>query len=127
MQQYILRRSFQSIIALFLLSIIVFGVVRLTGDPSYLLVDESASEEQRLEIRRGLGLDRPFVVQYGIFIGNFLKGDLGRSVRGRTPVTDLLADRLMPSVNERLRDAAPFPPAALHPPGPPGADDKPPV
>ena len=77
MQQYILRRSFQSIIALFLLSIIVFGVVRLTGDPSYLLIDESASEEQRLEIRRGLGLDRPFVVQYGIFIGNFMQGDLG--------------------------------------------------
>ncbi len=98
MQQYILRRSFQSIIALFLLSVIVFGVVRLTGDPSYLLIDESASEEQRLEIRRGLGLDRPLVVQYGIFIGNFMQGDLGRSVRGRTPVKDLLADRLMPSV-----------------------------
>ena len=98
MQRYILRRSFQSLIALFLLSIIVFGVVRLTGDPSYLLIDESASEEQRLEIRRGLGLDRPFVVQYAIFIGNFLQGDLGRSVRGRTPVTDLLADRLMPSL-----------------------------
>ena len=98
MQQYILRRSFQSIIALFLLSIIVFGVVRLTGDPSYLLIDESASEEQRLEIRRGLGLDRPFVVQYGIFIGNFMQGDLGRSVRGRTPVSDLLKDRLMPSI-----------------------------
>ena len=97
MQQYILRRSFQSIIALFLLSIIVFGVVRLTGDPSYLLIDESASEEQRLEIRRGLGLDRPLVVQYGIYVGNFLQGDLGRSVRGRTPVKDLLADRLMPS------------------------------
>ena len=98
MQQYILRRSFQSIIALFLLSIIVFGVVRLTGDPSYLLIDESASEEQRLEIRKGLGLDRPLVVQYGIYVGNFLQGDLGRSVRGRTPVKDLLADRLMPSV-----------------------------
>ena len=98
MQRYILRRSFQSVIALFLLSIIVFGVVRLTGDPSYLLIDESASEEQRLEIRRGLGLDRPLVVQYGLFIGNFLQGDLGRSVRGRTPVKDLLADRLMPSV-----------------------------
>ena len=97
MQQYILRRSFQSIIALFLLSIIVFGIVRLTGDPSYLLIDESASEEQRLEIRRGLGLDRPLVVQYGIYVGNFLQGDLGRSVRGRTPVKDLLADRLMPS------------------------------
>ena len=98
MQQYILRRSFQSIVALFLLSVIVFGVVRLTGDPSYLLIDESASEEQRLEIRRGLGLDRPLVVQYGIFIGNFMQGDLGRSVRGRTPVKDLLTDRLMPSV-----------------------------
>lgn len=96
-QQYILRRSFQSIIALFLLSIIVFGAVRLTGDPSYLLVDESASEEQRLEIRRGLGLDRPLVVQYGIFIGNFMKGDFGRSVRGRTPVKDQVVERLMPS------------------------------
>lgn len=98
MQQYILRRSFQSIIALFLLSIIIFAVVRMTGDPSYLLIDESASEEQRLEIRRGLGLDRPLVVQYGIFAGNFLQGDFGRSVRGRTPVKDQLVERLMPSL-----------------------------
>jgi peptide/nickel transport system permease protein len=97
-QQFILRRSFQSLIALFLLSVIVFGAVRLTGDPSYLLIDESSSEEQRLEIRRGLGLDKPVVVQYGIYIGNFLQGDLGRSVRGRTPVKDLLTDRIMPSV-----------------------------
>ena len=98
MQQYILRRSFQSIIALFLLSIIIFAVVRMTGDPSYLLIDESASEEQRLEIRRGLGLDRPLVVQYVIFAGNFLQGDFGRSVRGRTPVKDQLVERLMPSL-----------------------------
>ena len=98
MQQYILRRSFQSVIALFLLSIIIFAVVRMTGDPSYLLIDESASEKQRLEIRRGLGLDRPLVVQYAIFAGNFLQGDFGRSVRGRTPVKDQLVERLMPSL-----------------------------
>ena len=98
MQRYILRRSFQSVIALFLLSIIVFGAVRLTGDPSYLLIDESSSEAQRLEIRRGLGLDRPLVVQYGIFVGNFVQGDFGRSVRGRTPVKDQVIERLMPSV-----------------------------
>ena len=98
MQRYILRRSFQSVIALFLLSIIVFGTVRLTGDPSYLLIDESASEAQRLEIRRGLGLDRPLVVQYGVFVGNFVQGDFGRSVRGRTPVKDQVIERLMPSV-----------------------------
>ena len=55
MQKYILRRSFQALIALVLLSMIVFGVVRLTGDPSYLLIDESNTEEQRLEIRRALG------------------------------------------------------------------------
>ncbi len=97
MQRYILRRSFQSVIALFLLSIIVFGAVRLTGDPSYLLIDESSSEAQRLEIRRGLGLDRPLVVQYGIFVGNFVQGDFGRSVRGRTPVKDQVIERLMPS------------------------------
>ena len=98
MQQYILRRSFQSIIALILLSMIVFGVVRLTGDPTYLLIDEQNTEEQRLEIRKALGLDRHVVIQYGIFVGNFLQGDFGRSVRGRTPVRDQIADRLMPSV-----------------------------
>ena len=98
MQQYILRRTFQSIIALILLSMIVFGVVRLTGDPTYLLIDEQNTEEQRLEIRRALGLDRHVVIQYGIFVGNFLQGDFGRSVRGRTPVKDQIVDRIMPSV-----------------------------
>ncbi|MYC37424.1 MAG: ABC transporter permease [Chloroflexi bacterium] len=97
-QQYILRRTGQSVIALFLLSIIVFGVVRLTGDPSYLLIDEQNTEEQRLEIRRALGLDRHVVIQYGLFVGNFLQGDFGRSVRGRTPVKDQVVERIMPSV-----------------------------
>ena len=98
MQQFILRRTFQAVIALVLLSMIVFGAVRLTGDPSYLLIDEQNTEEQRLEIRRALGLDRNIVVQYGIFAGNFLQGDFGRSVRGRTPVKDQVLDRIMPSV-----------------------------
>lgn len=98
MQQYILRRTGQSVIALFLLSVIVFGVVRLTGDPTYLLIDEQNTEEQRLEIRRALGLDRHVVIQYGIFVGNFLQGDFGRSVRGRTPVKDQVVERIMPSV-----------------------------
>jgi peptide/nickel transport system permease protein len=97
-QQYILRRSLQSIIALVLLSMIVFGVVRLTGDPSYLLIDESNTEEQRLEIRRALGLDRHIVIQYGLFVGNFVQGDFGRSVRGRTPVKEQVVERIMPSV-----------------------------
>ena len=98
MQQYILRRTGQSVIALILLSVIVFGVVRLTGDPTYLLIDEQNTEEQRLEIRRALGLDRHVVIQYGIFVGNFLQGDFGRSVRGRTPVKDQVVERIMPSV-----------------------------
>ena len=98
MQQYILRRTGQSVIALILLSMIVFGVVRLTGDPTYLLIDEQNTEEQRLEIRRALGLDRHVVIQYGIFVGNFLQGDFGRSVRGRTPVKDQVVERIMPSV-----------------------------
>ena len=98
MQQYILRRTFQAIIALILLSMIVFGAVRLTGDPTYLLIDEQNTEEQRLEIRRALGLDRHIVVQYGLFVGNFLQGDFGRSVRGRTPIKDQVLDRVMPSV-----------------------------
>ena len=98
MRRYILVRAFQAVLSLFLLSIIIFVVVRLTGDPLTLLLSEEATEEDRLALEAVLGLDKPMPVQYLIFARNFLQADFGNSIRGGTPVEDLITSRIMPSV-----------------------------
>lgn len=94
MGRFLLIRLGQTIIILFLMSIIVFSLARLTGDPVSLLITESATKEDIKYITKELGLDKSLPTQYGIFLFNTIKGDLGRSVRGaQTPVTDLILDR----------------------------------
>ena len=81
MQRYIVIRFGQGIIALVAVTIIVFGLSRLTGDPSTIILglDATAEDYERLKIR--LGLDKPLVVQYGVYIGNVLQGNLGASIK----------------------------------------------
>ena len=98
MRRYILVRALQAVLSLFLLSIIIFVVVRLTGDPLTLLLSEEATEEDRLALEAALGLDKPMPVQYLIFARNFLQADFGNSIRGGTPVEGLILSRIMPSV-----------------------------
>jgi len=98
MRRYILVRALQAILSLFLLSIIIFVVVRMTGDPLTLLLSEEATEEDRAALETALGLDKPMPVQYLIFARNFLQADFGNSIRGGTPVEDLIVSRIMPSV-----------------------------
>ena len=98
MRRYILVRAAQAVLSLFLLSIIIFVVVRLTGDPLTLLLSEEASEEDRLALQAALGLDRPMPVQYLIFARDFLTANFGNSIRGGTPVEDLVRSRMMPSI-----------------------------
>ena len=86
MRRYILVRALQAILSLFLLSIIIFVVVRMTGDPLTLLLSEEATEEDRAALETALGLDKPMPVQYLIFARNFLQADFGNSIRGGTPV-----------------------------------------
>ncbi|MFC1532452.1 ABC transporter permease [Thermodesulfobacteriota bacterium] len=86
MQRYIAMRLFQMLISLLLLSTIIFGITRVTGDPASLLLPESGTEEDYRYIKARLGLDKPVYVQYAIFIGNALKGDLGTSFYSRRPV-----------------------------------------
>jgi peptide/nickel transport system permease protein len=95
MQRYLLKRIFQAIITIFLMSIIIFLLGRLAGDPVSLLVSDVATQEEIDLIRGELGLDKPIVVQYGIFLKNALRGDLGRSVRGASrPVVEMVAERI---------------------------------
>jgi peptide/nickel transport system permease protein len=95
MQRYIVRRVLQGLLTLFLVSIIVFILGRLTGDPVALLLSEFSTFEDQERLTRQLGLDKPLPEQYAIFVWNALHGDLGRSIRGdRTPALELVVERL---------------------------------
>jgi peptide/nickel transport system permease protein len=74
-------------------SIVVFFMVRaIPGDPAQLLLGQQATEEQVQQVRQNMGLDKPVIVQYGIFLADALRGDLGTSiVTGRPVTTELLA------------------------------------
>ena len=99
MQRYIVRRLLQAVITLFLVSVIVFILGRLTGDPVALLLTEYSTLEDKELLTKQLGLDKPLSEQYAIFIGNALRGDLGRSIRGeRAPALELVLERLPATV-----------------------------
>jgi peptide/nickel transport system permease protein len=79
-------------------AVLVFLLLRLTpGDPAAIMAGDAASTEQIERIRAGLGLDRPIVVQFGIWLGKVLSGDLGESFYFRIKVTTLIAQRLEPT------------------------------
>jgi peptide/nickel transport system permease protein len=94
MTQYITRRLGYSLLSLFLLSLTIFFFVRVTGDPTSLLVEPGASQADIDSIRQQLGLDQPLVVQYVRFMQNLAVGDLGQSFYYRTPVSELYMSRL---------------------------------
>ena len=92
--RFLLRRVPQLVVVLFGVSVVAFGLVRLTGDPVTMLLGESATTEAVEEMRAELGLDRPIYVQYGRFIANALRGDFGESLRYRQSALSLFVERL---------------------------------
>jgi ABC-type dipeptide/oligopeptide/nickel transport system permease component len=98
MHRYILKRLFYACISLVLLSITIFCLVRVTGDPAILMADPGAKEEDLEVIRKEFGLDKPWVVQYGVFVSNIVRGDFGKSIYYRIPAFDLYLQRLPASL-----------------------------
>lgn len=96
MGRYLRQRLLLSIPVIILTSFVVFLMLFLIpGDPASIYVGENQATPERLaEIRRQMGLDRPFFVQYGDFLWNAVRGDLGRSLQTNRPVTEEIADRL---------------------------------
>jgi peptide/nickel transport system permease protein len=81
-----------------IVAVLVFLLLRLTpGDPAAILAGDAASGEQIAQIRAQLGLDRPLIVQFGIWIGKVLTGDLGQSFYFRIDVATLIGQRLEPT------------------------------
>ncbi len=74
--------------------LIAFGLFRYVGDPINNMVGQDTSLQEREALREGLGLNDPFVVQFGRFVGNAVQGEFGISYRHRRPVEDLIAERL---------------------------------
>jgi peptide/nickel transport system permease protein len=93
-QRYIVRRLLQSVLALLAISLLVFLMSRMTGDPTMLMLPDDASPEDIAQLRRALGLDQPLTVQYWVFLSKAVQGDLGRSIKGQMPVTEMLTERL---------------------------------
>lgn len=94
MKHFILRRLVQTAFTAVLVSLIVFAMARLTGDPTLTLLPAEATEQDRNFFRKQYGLDRPLPVQYLTYVGNVLRGDLGVSFRYREPALGIVLERL---------------------------------
>lgn len=100
MFKFLGRRLLSTLPVLLIVSLLVFLMLRLTpGDPAAVLAGDAAGTEQIAQIRTSLGLDRSIVEQYLIWFGHLLTGDLGQSYYYKLPVTELIAQRLEPTLS----------------------------
>jgi ABC-type dipeptide/oligopeptide/nickel transport system permease component len=88
------RRLVRALVALWLVSTVVFVVMRLSGDPAPLLLPPDAPRSEIFRVRAELGLDRPLLVQYGVFLRNIAAGDFGRSIHFRESALRVVWDRV---------------------------------
>jgi ABC-type dipeptide/oligopeptide/nickel transport system permease component len=98
MVRFIIVRILQTIIALLGISILIFSLVRLSGDPTDLFRTPSSTPEEIANIRVLLGLDKSTPEQYWIFMKDLAHGDLGYSYQKRRPVTEMIGDALPNSI-----------------------------
>jgi peptide/nickel transport system permease protein len=98
MQRYLLSRLVQSILLLIGVLLIVFFMVRLTGDPAALMVAREAPPEQVEAFREAMGFNRPLYVQFFDYAFNVLRGNFGNSLHFRQPALELILERLPATV-----------------------------
>jgi peptide/nickel transport system permease protein len=92
---YILRRLLQIVPTFVFILVVTFVIVRLLpGDPASAIIGDRATDADVARINRSLGLDRPIPVQFLVFVGRVLAGDLGVSIHLKLPVMDLILQRL---------------------------------
>jgi peptide/nickel transport system permease protein len=94
MQRYIIRRLLQGLVVLLGISIIVFMLIRLSGDPVLLIAGPGATAGQIEQLRETLGLTEPIYVQYWVFISGVVRGDFGESILWGKPTVSVFLTRL---------------------------------
>ena len=100
MQRYLIQRLIASIPVLFILAVVIFAVLRISGgDPAAIIAGKDAPQWQIEAIRKDLGLDRPIISQLGIYLKDVLSGDLGQSINSKIPVIKLIQQRVVPTLS----------------------------
>jgi peptide/nickel transport system permease protein len=100
MLSYILRRILSTLPVMGIVAMFVFSLLYITpGDPAAVIAGDQASPADVERIRQGLGLDRPFLVQFGAWLWGILHGDLGTSIFTNLPVASLIAQRIEPTLS----------------------------
>ena len=94
MQRYFLIKTGQSILLLLGVLILVFFMIRISGDPARLMMPREASAEAVEAFREEMGFNRPLIVQFGDYFMGVLTGDFGNSLHFKTPALDLVLQRL---------------------------------
>jgi len=98
MLSYILRRILSTLPVMGIVALFVFSLLYIApGDPAAVIAGDQASPADVERIRQGLGLDRPFLVQFGTWLWNILHGDLGTSIFTNLPVAKMIAQRIEPT------------------------------
>lgn len=100
-----LRRLLQAAAVMLLAALVAFMLFNYVGDPVSNMLGQEASRESREDLRERLGLNDPFLVQFGRFAGKAVQGDFGISYRLQRPVADLIAERLPATVELVLASA----------------------
>ncbi|MBI2764907.1 MAG: ABC transporter permease [Chloroflexi bacterium] len=94
MVRLLVSRLLQSLVALWGVTVLIFFVTRASGDPALLLVPPQATDAEVAEVRKDLGLDESYVVQYAKFLEGAVRLDFGDSYRNRRPAMDLVKERM---------------------------------
>jgi peptide/nickel transport system permease protein len=98
MWRYLIGRVFQTLLSMLVVVSIVFVLTRLSGNPIHLLLDVNATERDQEILTHHLGLDRPLLVQYALYVKNIALGDFGTSILTRRPVTEHIWERVPATV-----------------------------
>ena len=100
MKKYILKRLLSTIPILLIVSIVIFFIVHLTpGDPARVMLGEGASEEAVENLRESMGLNDPILLQYFKWVADIAQGDLGNSYAMNKPVTEVIGEHIIPTLN----------------------------
>ena len=98
MPVFLLRRIGSALVTLLLMSVLIFVMVRMVGDPAHLMMPPEATEADRALFREQLGLNDPVPVQYARFLSTIVRGDFGNSFHFGVPALSIVEDRLGPSL-----------------------------
>ncbi|HSB71817.1 MAG TPA: ABC transporter permease [Candidatus Methylomirabilis sp.] len=93
MQRYILKRLAQTLVTIWIVTLVVFMLTRITGDPVDLLLSPDASAEDRAVARKAWGLDQPVYVQYWRYVSGMMRGDFGTSIKWDEPTLNIFLER----------------------------------